>query len=589
MTQDPASPRPLRPCQPREATSPRSWRACLRGGGRAARLETGRTRLLVTGLVFACAFVVLGVRVLDVAVLRGAPDPAAAQRDPAHAEPARRADIVDRNGHVLATSLPAPSLYANPREIERPERVAARLAEILPELSQARAARRMAMDRAFIWLKRGLTPRQQARINRLGIPGLYFRTESKRVYPQGKLTAHVVGLTDPDGRGIAGVEKTFDDLLRNAHRPLKLSLDLRVQHILADELSRSIQAFQGVGGAGLVMDVRTGELVAMASLPGFDPETPGRASKAARFNRATLGVYEMGSVFKVFTMAGAIDRGVVELGDRFDVSQPIRTGGFTIRDFKPKDAKLTVPEIFMHSSNIGTAKIAREMGTETQQATLRKLGLTTPAQVELPEVGDPMVPTPWRPINTLTISYGHGLAVTPLQLTSAVAATVNGGIRRTPTLLARNDSETIPGERVLKASTSRTMRRMMRLVVAYGTGEKADARGYRVGGKTGTADKLAKGRYSSDSHIASFVGAFPIDDPRYVVFAMVDEPKGQARTYGYATGGWVAAPLVRRVVERAAGILGVPPQGPAHTPKMANHPMLVKARAEREDGSIAVD
>jgi cell division protein FtsI (penicillin-binding protein 3) len=467
--------------------------------------------------------------------------------------------------------------------------VAARLAEILPELSQARAARRMATDRAFIWIKRGLTPRQQARINRLGVPGLYFRTESKRVYPQGKLTAHVVGLTDPDGRGIAGVEKTFDDLLRSARRPLELSLDLRVQHILTDELSRTIQAFQGIGGAGMVMDVRTGELVAMASLPSFDPDSPGRASEAARFNRATLGVYEMGSVFKVFTMAGAIDRGVVELGDRFDVSRPIRTGGFTIRDFKPKDAKLTVPEIFMHSSNIGTAKVAREMGTEAQQATLRKLGLTTPAQVELPEVGDPMVPTPWRPINTLTISYGHGLAVTPLQLTSAVAATVNGGVRRTPTLLARNDSETIPGERVLKASTSRTMRRMMRLVVAYGTGEKADARGYRIGGKTGTADKLADGRYSSDAHIASFVGAFPIDDPRYVIFAMVDEPKGQSRTFGYATGGWVAAPLVRRVVERAAGILGVPPQGPAHTPEKDDHPLLVKARAQGEDGNVAAD
>ena len=589
MTQE--SRRPVRPCQPRGAAAGGGgWRAWLRGGGeRAARLERGRTRLLVTGLVFACAFAVLGLRVLDVAVLRGAPEPAMAQRDTARPETTRRADIVDRNGNVLATSLPAPSLYANPREIEAPERVAAKLARILPELSPARAARRMAMDRAFIWIKRGLTPRQQARINRLGIPGLYFRKEPKRVYPQGKLTAHVVGFTDPDGRGIAGVEKAFDDLLSSARRPLELSLDLRVQHILADELSRSIQAFQAIGGAGLVMDARTGEIVAMASQPSFDPDSPGRAGEAARFNRATLGVYEMGSVFKVFTMAAALDRGVVELGDRFDVSEPIRTGGFTIRDFKPKDAKLTVPEIFMHSSNIGTAKIAREMGTGTQRATLRDLGLTSPAQVELPAVGSPIVPSPWRPINTLTISYGHGLAVTPLQLTSAVAATVNGGIRRTPTLLARPDAETVPGRRVLSASTSRTMQRMMRLVVAHGTGEKADAEGYRVGGKTGTADKLADGRYSRDAHIASFVGAFPIDDPRYVVFAMVDEPKGQERTFGFATGGWVAAPLVRRVVERTAGVLGVPPQGPAHTPEMAEHPLLVKARAQGEEPSIAAD
>jgi len=578
----------VRPRQPPEAERAGGLRDWLRvNGERKSLLETGRTRLLVTGLMFACAFAVLGLRVLDVAVLRGAPQAAIADRERGHPDVAQRADIVDRQGRLLATSLPAPSLYANPTEVTNPERAAAKLAEILPELSQARAARRMAMDRAFIWLQRGLTPRQQARVNRLGIPGLYFRTESKRVYPQGKLTAHLVGFTDPDGKGIAGVEKSFDDLLSSARRPLRLSIDLRLQHILADEMSRAMRKFRAQGGTGIMMDARTGELLAMTSLPSFDPATPSGAADEARFNRATLGVYEMGSVFKVFTMAGALDRGVVELSDRFKVGEPIQAADYTIRDFKPKDGKLTVPEIFMHSSNVGTARIAREMGTEVQRRVLRELGLTRPVQVELPELGSPIVPAPWRPINTLTVSYGHGLAVTPLQLTTAVAATVNGGIRRKPTLLAREDGTRPPGQRVLSADTSRTMRRLMRLVVEHGTGEKADAEGYRVGGKTGTADKLTNGHYSSDTNIASFVGAFPIDDPRYVVFAMLDEPKGHEGTHGYATGGWVAAPLVRRVIARTAGVLNVPPRPEAKTPDKANHPLLLEARANGEDENVA--
>lgn len=580
--------RPVRPCQPGETEGAGAWRAWLRvNGERKSLLETGRTRLLVTGLVFTCAFAVLGLRVLDVAVLRGAPQAAVAKSERATPERALRADIVDRHGRLLAKSLPAPSLYANPEEVPDAERAAAKLAKILPELSQRRAARRMAMDGEFVWIKRGLTPRQQAKINRLGIPGLHFRTEPKRVYPQGKLTSHVVGFTDRDGEGIAGIEKTFDDLLASARRPLRTSVDLRLQHILTDELSRTLQEFRAEGGAGIMMDVRTGEVLAMVSLPSFDPDTPDGAAEDARFNRATLGVYEMGSVFKVFTMAGAIDRGTVELSDRFTVDEPIRAGGFTIRDFKPKDGRLTVPEIFMHSSNIGTARIARTMGTEVQRSVLSELGLLDPVQIELPEVGTPIVPSPWRPINTLTVSYGHGLAVTPLHLATAAAATVNGGILRTPTLLARQDDTAPPGERVLSAKTSKRMRQLMRLVVQHGTGEKAAADGYRVGGKTGTADKLAGGHYSSTANMASFVGGFPMDDPRYVIFAMVDEPKGHDGTYGYATGGWVAAPLVRRVVERTAGVLNVPPRPPAKTPEQANHPLLMEARAGNEDGNLA--
>ena len=562
------------------AETPSLRRRLLQVDGHTKRaLDVGRTRLLVTGLVFACAFAVIGLRVLHVAVL-GSDGPAPlARSEVARPHLAQRADIVDRAGRVLATTLPTPSLYANPREIRDPERAAQRIVRVLPDLSQGRVAARLGMDRGFVWLKRDLGPRQQVAVNNLGIPGLYFRQEERRFYPQGDLTAHVIGFTDIDNRGLAGIERSFDKLLRDRHSPLRLSLDLRVQHVLVDELSRAMAGFDGTGAAGVIMDATTGELVALASLPAFDPNSPGAASQEARFNRAALGVYEMGSVFKIFTVASVLDSGAVKLHDRFDVSEPIRIGGYAIRDFKPKDGKLTVPEIFMHSSNIGTVRMALAGGSALQRRTLRRLGLTSPTHVELPEVGRPMVPSPWREINTMTISYGHGLAITPLQLTAAVAATVNGGVLPRPTLLAQAAGRQPEGRRVFDRETSATMRQLLRLVVTYGTGGKAAVPGYRVGGKTGTADKLRGGRYDGDSRIASFVGAFPIDDPAYVVFAMIDEPQGTERSFGYATGGWVAAPAVRRIIARAGPMLGVTPQAPAQVPAEENHPLLVRVKA----------
>jgi cell division protein FtsI (penicillin-binding protein 3) len=309
-----------------------------------------------------------------------------------------------------------------------------------------------------------------------------------------------------------------------------------------------------------VLDAETGEVVAMASLPSFDPARPGEADSDALFNRASLGVYEMGSVFKIFTTAMALDQGAVSLQDGYDVSRPIRVARFTIRDFKPKNRWLSVPEIFIYSSNIGTVQMAMESGTPAQQAFLGNLGLTRTAQIEVPEVGQPMVPSPWREINTMTISYGHGLAVSPLQMVSAVAAVVNGGDLVPATLLKRDGRESIVVQHVLSPGTSRDMRWLMRLAVQNGTGRMADAPGYLVGGKTGTADKLRGRRYARNARIASFIGAFPMDRPRYVVFAMVDEPKGNKSTYGYATGGWVAAPLVRRVIERMGPLLGIQPK-----------------------------
>jgi len=565
------------------AQTPALRRRLVQVDGHTKRaLDVGRTRLLVTGLVFACAFAVIGLRVLHVAVLGSDGTAPLASQEAKRPHLAQRADIVDRKGRVLATTLPTPSLYANPREVPDPERAARRLVRVLPELSQGRVAARLGMDRGFIWIKRDLSPRQQVAVNRLGIPGLYFREEERRFYPQGDLAAHVLGFTDIDNRGLAGIERSFDKLLRERHTPLRLSLDLRVQHVLVAELSQAMETFNGIGAAGVVMDARTGELVALASLPGFDPNSPGAAGQDARFNRAALGVYEMGSVFKIFTVASVLDSGAVALHDRFDVSRPIRVGGYTIRDFKPKEGKLTVPEIFMHSSNIGTVHMAQAGGSALQRRTLRRLGLTSPAHVELPEVGRPMAPDPWREINTMTISYGHGLAVTPIQLTAAVAATVNGGVLPRPTLLAQDSGRQPDGRRVFAPETSATMRKLLRLAVAYGTGRKAAVPGYRVGGKTGTADKLRSGRYDGQSRIASFVAAFPIEDPAYVVFAMVDEPKGTERSFGYATGGWVAAPAVRRIIARTGPLLGVAPQAPQRMPQEEKHPLLVRVKAKAQ-------
>jgi cell division protein FtsI (penicillin-binding protein 3) len=550
-------------------------------GSRTEALETGRTRLLVAGVVFALAFLVVGLRLVDIALFTEGFEPRIAATPSAPQLETGRADILDRNGVVLATSLATASLYANPRQLRDPADAAARLAAVLPGLSEAGILAKLSTDRSFIWLKRHLTPRQQYAINRMGIPGLDFQRERRRFYPHGALVAHSVGFTDVDDRGLAGMEQSFDEVLRGSADPVVLSLDLRVQHVLTRELGAAMAEFGAIGAAGVVMDAESGEVLALASLPDFDPNRPATASAESRFNRASLGLYEMGSVFKIFTTAMALDEGVVTLDDGYDTSKPIRAARFTITDYKPKNRWMSVPEIFIYSSNIGTARMAMDAGTETQRAFLTRLGLTRPASIELAEVGQPLLPNPWRDINTLTISYGHGLAISPVQLTSAVAAVVNGGELKPATLIKQRDGARAKGKRVLSEDTSLKMRRLMRLVVRRGTGRKANAEGYLVGGKTGTADKLVGGRYARDSRIASFVGAFPMNAPRYVVFAMLDEPKGTKDTHGYATGGWVAAPVVRRVIERIGPLLGVAPvSDPAH--EDASDGLLVRAKARTE-------
>lgn len=568
----------IRPAMPHFAPNLAARRELRLTGNRAAALEVGRTRLLVAGMVFAMAFTVVGARLVDLALWSTADT----RREARSAAPAQyatgRADIVDRNGIVLATSVPTASLYADPRLIRDPARAATALVGVLPDLSLGEVQAKLASGRSFVWLKRNLTPREHFEVNRLGIPGLNFRREFQRIYPMGSLAAHSVGFTDVDSGGLSGAERAFDKVLNDSTAPLRLSLDIRVQHILREEIAAAMDRFHAIGAAGVVLDARTGETLAMASLPDFDPNHAGAAVDDARFNRATLGVYEMGSVFKIFTTAQALDSEAVTLNDGFDTSKPIRAARYTITDFKPKNRWLSVPEIFMYSSNIGTALMAMQVGTKGQQAFLSALGLTQPARIELGEVGAPLLPERWSDISTLTISYGHGISVSPIQVATAVSSIVNGGILVPATILAKPAGAQVEGRRVVSESTSRSMRDLMRLVVREGTGGKADVNGLLVGGKTGTSDKLVNGRYVRNKRIASFVGAFPMTDPRYVVLVMVDEPKGLKETFNYATGGWVAAPAVGKVVERIAPILGVAPVTNGFETDSSER-LLVKAKA----------
>jgi len=524
-------------------------------------LETGRNRLLVTGALFSLAFVVVAARLIELALTDQIVEGFRHTRIAAVPEMRKvRSDITDRNGILLATSLPTASLYANPRQILDPKEAAQKLVRVFPKINERKVEIKLASDRSFVWLKRGLTPKTQFSVNTMGIPGLYFQRTERRVYPHGRLVSHALGLTNIDGRGLSGIEGYFDEALRGTKEPLALSIDIRVQSILREELITAMSEFNAIGAVGVIMDANNGEVRAIISLPDFDPNKPITAANISGFNRATKGVYEMGSTFKLFTVAMALDSGVTSLHDRYDASRPIKISRHQITDYHAKNRWLSVPEIIIYSSNIGAAKMAQAVGTVGQKRYLRQFGMLTPAKIDLPEIGHPLTPDHWREINTVTISYGHGIAVSPIQLVSGIAALVNGGILYRPRIAKIPRGEAISGSRVLSKNTSKQMRDLMRLVVRHGTGRNADVPGYLVGGKTGTADKPGpRGGYGSSRIISSFVAAFPINKPRYVILALLDEPKGTRRTHGNATGGWVAAPIISRVVKRMAPLLGLRP------------------------------
>lgn len=482
-----------------------------------------------------------------------------------------RPDILDRGGRLLATDIEMPSLYADPSLVQGIDDTAERLGAVLPDLDQGEL-RRLLSDRSrrFIWLRRGLAPKLAQQVHDLGLPGLEFRTELRRAYPLERLAGHVLGSVNVDNKGAGGVERTIDETIgveptlgapANAGMPVRLALDLGVQHALEDELEAAMARYESKGAAGLVMDVRTGEMLASVSLPGVDPARPSEILDPARVDKIQGGTYELGSVFKIFTVAMALDGGRARIDTVLDVTKPLVAGPFTIKDPHPVGRPLTVSEVFIHSSNVGSGMLALAEGPERQRAFLERLGLTRAMRTEAGPVAAPQLPPQLGRAEQITVSYGHGIAVAPIQFAAATAAILNGGKTVTPTYFSGRAGTSAPAQRVVSEETSRSLCVLLRRNVAEraGTGQRADVPGYRVGGKTGTAEMPARGGYRQKSVVSSFLAAFPMDDPRYLVLVLIFEPNGTEAAAGEVLAGRNAAPTAGRVIARIAPRLGVRP------------------------------
>jgi len=537
-------------------------------GAQAQVIDQARLRLAWVVMVLMMGYLAIGLRMGDLTLLHHKTiETAGNEGNSAAAGRPLRGEILDRNGNLMASSLKMASVYADTTMIDDPKALAKKLSDILPEQTYGALLEKLSSGKEFIWIQRDITPKQEYAINAIGNPALSFQDEERRIYPDANMTAHILGYTDVDGNGIAGIEKYFNKQLRESDKPVQLTIDLRVQHIMHRELAEAVQKFHAKDGVGMVMDVNTGEVIAMVSLPDFDPNHIGDASDWEKFNRATLGVFEMGSTFKLFSMAAALDTGKVHFSSIFDATTPLQIGRFKIHDDHAKKRPLTVPEIFIYSSNIGTAKMAESLGPDAIKDFYRKMGFMEPAPIELPERGMPLTPSPWSEISTLTASFGHGIAVSPLHLIRAASALVNGGIMPRSTLVMPDQPDNLSlkaspspgGERVISEETSRKVRQLLELVVADGTGTKAYVEGYDVGGKTGTAEKNIHGHYEHNASLSSFLGVFPIQAPRYAVLAILDEPQGTPDTHGFSTGGWTAAPVVANVISQMGPLYQIPP------------------------------
>jgi cell division protein FtsI (penicillin-binding protein 3) len=547
-------------------------------GDRGTRLRR-RSRLLLFGVLLA--FVAIGGQLVRLAS-KAAPEfkVSLAER---LARSWSRPDIVDRHGRLLATDVGLHSLYADPLLVQDIDETIEKLTAALPDLDAVELRKALAdRSRRFAWVARGLTPRQAQRVHVLGLPGLAFRTELKRVYPLGSLTAHLLGTVNTDNRGIAGTERMLDEAGRveavqgpgrTSVPALRLALDLGVQHALAEELKQAVVRYSAAAAAGLVLDADTGEMLGAVSLPEADPLRPADWLDPAHADKLIGGTFELGSIFKTLTIAMALDAGTSGLDKSYDVRQPLTAGPYVIKDLYPQGRPLTVREIFLHSSNVGAGMLALEIGAERQRAFLERFGLTEPMRTEAGPVALPQLPKNWGRIETITVAYGHGLAVAPIQFAAALATLVNGGFKVTPTLLSREGDA---GERVrlVSAATSAGLREIMRLNVTnvQGTGRHAEAAGYRVGGKTGTAEMPGRGGYREKSVISSFAGAFPMDAPKYVVLVLLFEPQTGEGRGDKITAGLNAAPATARIVERIAPLLGILPRNAEATPAKFDAP-----------------
>lgn len=534
----------------------------LRGGLTKARIRWVIAVLLLLFAAICGRLVQLGMVVQDTSIEGRARDLITATR------PA----MLDRNGLEMAVDIRVPSLFAEPRHIIDVDEAATAIHSVLPDLSVDWLRQRLSGDKGFVWIKRELTPAIEDKIMQLGIPGLDFLTESKRFYPGGSEAAHIVGAVNIDNQGIAGMEKAMDDedvaLLQqvglargNELAPVNLSIDLRVQHVMHDVLTDALSRYQASAAAGAMMDIKTGEILGLVSLPDFDPNNPGSALQKDTFNRMTAGIYELGSTMKSVTIAGALDSGKVKITDSFDARYGVRFGRFTITDFHGKNRILTVPEVYKYSSNVGAIHIMQQWGKENFRAFLHKMQFDVPEPLELPERRNPVVPKTFSDIVAATASFGHGLSVSPIAMLRAMGAFANNGVMVRPTMYKTSlaDAEKTY-EQVVSPKTSAEMRYIMRLNANEGSGSRMNmlAQGYRAGGKTGTAEKVVNGRYDTSKVLSLFASVFPLDNPRYAMMILVDDPHTEPGQGGH-TAGWNAGEATGRIIARVAPMLGISP------------------------------
>ena len=540
---------------------------------RRETMERSRGRLLIAAGMFATLFAVVCFRVAWVTVIYPVHAKFARETMPPAAKgplrpitdtvmPGQRAMIVDRTGQPLAISQPTREAFADPSAIGDPVEAVRKLKTVLPRLDAEKAIKRLSdLNKKFVYIERQITPDEEARINNLGIPGVDFRQTQQRNYPLGRVAAHILGGVGIDQNGIAGVELAFDPRLRDNGDPLRLSLDVRVQNVVHEELEAAKEEFHAIGACGIVMDVNTGEILGLVSLPDYDANELGTSSADDRFDRALTGRYEPGSTFKLQTLSMALDGNVVHIWDTFDAANPIHIGRFTITDFEGKHRFLYLPEVLAYSSNLGAARIAHLVGGERQRAWLRMMGMFDRVPIALREADRPQFHSEaaWGEAVNYTVAFGHGISVTPLHVVAGTAAVANGGVLMKPTILAVDPTDPPEGTRVMRQSTSDVMRRLMRLVVTSGFGKKAEVAGYYPGGKTGTAEKNSGHGYKKHANVSAFMSVFPMQAPRYAVYMMLDEPHGNAATGGYSTAGQVAAPAAGKVIARIGPILGIMP------------------------------
>ncbi|MFS0737327.1 penicillin-binding protein 2 [Sphingomonas sp. 1P06PA] len=557
-------------------------------GQRQQLVATTHFRLMVVMLLFVLVTGVVASKLAYLAIFADRPDRGAA----ATGLLPDRGDIVDRNGVTLARTIDAWSVGVHPNKlIGDPALLAYRLAELMPEKTEAQYLAILKSGKKFAYLRRRAVPDLVRRVNALGEPAIAFTREPERLYPNANLASHVLGWIDQNGNPASGMEKVMDAALTDPAkrgRPVMLSIDSRVQAAMETELNAAMVKHSAIGASGLVLDVDTGEIVAMASLPSFNPNATGRTPFETFLNKSTTNVYELGSTFKMLTAANALEHGVVtDMARRYDATHPLQVGRYKITDFHAQNRFMNLPEMLVHSSNIVTARIADELGETRMRRFFQQVGFDKPADIELGARGMPLWPKFWARTTTMTTGYGHGIAVTPLHLASAYAALVNGGVWRPATLIKRDGAHVPAGRRVISPETSYKMRQLMRLVVLDGSGRKADAPGMRVGGKTGTAEKPSAGGYKRNSLVSTFAGVFPMDKPRYVIIAMLDEPKGTADTYGYATAAWTVGPVINRVVSRIGPMLDIIPEEERDIDTSQLMPLLWKPKAAGESHRVA--